>query len=173
MVYKVRTPYLICMSRLNQCYQATGIPHILKNRNHGGDSVKAFLEVSASKENLDQVIGFISECLEAAQCPFKQKMQLEVAAEEIFVNIASYAYDSATGRAEIEFSCEDDAVSITFADRGAAFDPLGKEDPDISLSAEERKIGGLGIFMVKKTMDNVTYRRENDRNILTIIKKIK
>ncbi len=103
----------------------------------------------------------------------KQQMQIEVAVEEIFINIANYAYAPLTGSAEIDFLCENGVAEITFIDNGVSYDPLAKADPDITLSARERPIGGLEILMVKKTMDDVLYRSENDCNILTIRKYIK
>ena len=130
------------------------------------------LTVGAKVENLDKVLDFIGQKLEAADCPVKTQTQISVAAEEIYVNIASYAYQPDTGDAVIRVSVEDGTAVIEFRDRGVAFDPLAKDDPDVTLSAEERQIGGLGIFMVKKTMDEVLYRREDGENILTIKKKL-
>ncbi|WP_029231660.1 ATP-binding protein [Butyrivibrio sp. VCB2006] len=132
---------------------------------------KLFLE--ATKENLLQVNAFIEENLEKIGCPMKAMMQINVAVEEIYINIASYAYGDKTGNAEIIFDkVEEGTVSITFIDSGVPYDPLAKDDPDITLSAEERGIGGLGIFMVKKSMDDVQYKYEDGKNILTLIKKI-
>ena len=104
----------------------------------------------------------------------KVQMQIDVAVEEIFVNIASYAYEGKDGQAEIrfDFRAEDSTAVITFIDQGAPFDPLAKEDPDTGLSAEERQIGGLGIFIVKKSMDKVLYKYEDGCNILTLEKVI-
>lgn len=135
--------------------------------------MKAYLELSALSENLDYVISFVTEQLENADCAVKQQMQICVAVEEVFINIANYAYAPVTGNVMIEMSCENNTAEITFTDKGVPYDPLAKEDPDISLPAEERPIGGLGILMVKKTMDKVTYRRENGCNILNIQKSIK
>ena len=98
--------------------------------------------------------------------------QILIAAEEIFVNIASYAYGQETGSAEIRMTVEDGCAGIEFRDSGTPFDPLAKADPDVTLPAEERQIGGLGIFMVKKSMDDVQYRYEGGENILTIRKKL-
>ena len=134
--------------------------------------MKARLEVPALKENLSQVISFVGEHLEEIGCGMKLQMQLETAVEEIFINIASYAYPEKQGTAVIELSCENGTAQITFTDQGIPFDPLARTDPDTTLPAEERPIGGLGILMVKKMMDKVTYRRENGCNILSIQKKI-
>ena len=133
----------------------------------------ARLTIDAKTENLEKVLGFTEEQLTKADCPVKQLTQIGVAVEEIFVNIAMYAYGDKTGKADIFIDIGENPreAVITFRDKGMAFNPLAKEDPDVSQSAEERQIGGLGIYIVKKTMDQVEYRRENDENILTIWKK--
>lgn len=130
------------------------------------------LILEAKTDNLDKVITFLEEQLESMGCSMKLQMQLDVAVEEIFVNIASYAYGSGTGDALIRINHETDPerVVITFIDEGVPYDPLKKEDPDVSLSAEEREIGGLGIFMVKKTMDDMSYEWLDGKNILTLTK---
>ena len=131
------------------------------------------LTVEATKENLIAVNEFVETNLEKIDCPMKAMMQINVAVEEIYINIASYAYGDASGQAEILLDTDTPGqVSIVFMDSGTPYDPLAKEDPDITLSAEERGIGGLGIFMVKKSMDDVEYRYEDGKNILTLIKKI-
>ena len=130
------------------------------------------LVIEAKTENLDRVIGFVDEQLEAADCPVKTQMQIDVAVEEIFVNIASYAYVPNTGNATLRVDVHDDpaAVTLIFSDSGIPFDPLAKEDPDVTLSIQERPIGGLGIFMVKKSMDDVSYEYKDGHNVLTIKK---
>ena len=99
---------------------------------------------------------------------------IDIAAEELFVNIASYAYAPATGNAVIRVAMHEDppSVEITFIDSGMRYDPLAKPDPDTTLTAGQRRIGGLGIFMVKKTMDSVRYEYKNGKNILTIKKNL-
>ena len=133
------------------------------------------LNTSAEVENLPEVLSFLEAHLEAADCSMKAQMQITVAAEEIFVNIASYAYAPGTGTATVrlEISGAPKAAVITFLDSGTPFDPLAKEDPDVTLSAEERDIGGLGIYMTKKTMDEVRYEYKDGQNILTLIKTIR
>ena len=128
----------------------------------------------AAVDQLDEVLAFVTDQLDLLDCPPKHRIQIEVAVEELFVNIASYAYRPGTGTADVTVEAFDNpkAVEITFRDSGVPYDPLAKQDPDISLSADDRQIGGLGIFMVKKTMDEVSYRRENGENILTIRKKL-
>ena len=130
------------------------------------------LEISALNENTTQVLAFVDEQLEAVGCPMKIQMQIDLAMEEIFVNIANYAYDPDVGPATVRVSISEkpQIVDITFIDHGVPYDPLAKEDPDITLSAEEREIGGLGIFMVKKSMDDVKYEYRDGHNILTLKK---
>ena len=132
------------------------------------------LTIDATVDNLHRVQAFIDEDLDAAGCPAAAHMQLEVAVEEIFVNIASYAYEGQTGKARIIITREEDParVMISFCDSGKPFDPLAKPDPDVTLPAEERQIGGLGIFMVKKSMDDMSYEYSNGENILTITKSL-
>ena len=104
----------------------------------------------------------------------KAKVQLRVAVEELFVNIAHYAYVPGTGQVNIIVREErhPDALRVTLIDSGIPYNPLAKPDPDVSLSAEERKIGGLGIYMVKKSMDGMEYERTDGKNILTVRKFI-
>jgi sigma-B regulation protein RsbU (phosphoserine phosphatase) len=128
----------------------------------------------AKTEALSDVLGFVEENLEQRKCSKKKKTSICVAIEEVFVNIAHYAYGGAEGQVSLRIAFEEDSRVITFriADQGVPFDPLKRKDPDISLSAEEREIGGLGIFLTKKTMDSVTYAYENGENVLTMSKKI-
>lgn len=130
------------------------------------------INIEAKAENLEKVLGFADRILEEQECPKKEQMQLNIAIEEIFVNIASYAYPSGEGMAKIQIQItrEPFMVTITFTDQGIPYDPLKKDDPDITLSAEERGIGGLGIYMVKKSMDDMHYEYSDGRNILTIQK---
>ncbi len=130
-------------------------------------------EVIAKVENLPEVSAFIEEKLEEAGCSMKVQMQIDVAVEEIFVNIASYAYEGKEGTAEVFFDIDsENRAVITFVDGGVPYDPLKKDDPDVTLSADERQIGGLGIFMVKKTMDDMIYEYKDGKNCLTLIKKL-
>ena len=132
------------------------------------------LIIEASTENWDTVREFVEEQLQAYDCPMGTMIQVEIAVEEVFVNIASYAYNPEVGPATIRCDVTEDplSVTLTFLDNGIPYDPLAKEDPDITLSAEERQIGGLGIFMVKQSMDDVKYEYKNGQNILTIKKNI-
>ena len=125
-------------------------------------------------ENLGTILDVIEEKLDQMECPMKVHTQIAIAVEEIFVNIAHYAYKPETGPATVRVEVEQDppAISITFIDHGVPYDPLAKEDPDITLSAEDRDIGGLGIFMVKKSMDSIEYEYKDGQNILHIRKLI-
>ncbi len=140
--------------------------------NAGGDPNE--LELEATTENLQTVIDFVDARLASVECPLKSKMQLDLAVEEIFVNIANYAYAPGRGKARVRVEVSGDpvTVAITFIDRGVPYDPLKKVDPDVTLSAEERDIGGLGIFMTKKVMDDISYEYKNGQNILTLKKMI-
>ena len=128
----------------------------------------------AKTEALLDVLAFVEQTLEKHECPMKIQTAICVAIEEVFVNVARYAYGDGEGDVTLDIGFEEETRNITFrmADQGVAFDPLAKPDPDITLSAEEREIGGLGIFITKKTMDVITYAYENGENILTMVKKI-
>ena len=130
------------------------------------------INVDATVENLEVVQNFVSQELEEQGCSMKVMMQIEIAVEEIYVNIVHYAYNPEIGKATIRCEVTEDPmqVIIQFMDSGVPFDPLAKEDADITLSAEERQIGGLGIFMVKKSMDEVSYEYKEGKNVLTIRK---
>ena len=133
------------------------------------------LSVKADVNSLGEVQDFVDRILEEHECSMKAQMQIDIAVEELFVNIAHYAYPSGGGDAIIEVDTESvaDCVKITFEDTGVPYDPLKHEDPDVTLSAEDRDIGGLGIFMVKQSMDDISYEYTDNRNRLTIVKKIK
>ena len=132
------------------------------------------LELDAVTENLPEVQAFVDERLEAAECPPKAQMQIGVAVEEIFINIASYAYWPDKGKAKIRVEVSEAplSVTITFLDHGVPFDPLAKKDPDVHIPAAERGVGGLGVFMTKKLMDDVSYEYRDGQNILTLKKNL-
>ena len=104
----------------------------------------------------------------------KEQMQIDLAVEEVFVNIAKYAYAPDKGRAVVRVEVCDDPVQvkITFLDHGKPYDPLAKDDPDVTLPVEVRPVGGLGIFMVKQSMDDVKYEYKDGTNILTLVKSL-
>ena len=131
----------------------------------------------ATDENLEAVNDFIHEQIKPFSCQSQTLFQIDLAVEEIFVNISHYAYSPDKGTVQIDCSVEKTAdapakLTVSFTDRGKAFNPLAKPDPDITLSVEEREIGGLGIFLTKKYMDSVLYERKDNQNILTLTKII-
>lgn len=129
---------------------------------------------SAKIDTLPEVLGFVERTIELYDCPIRVQTAICVAIEEVFVNIAYYAYGDGDGNMELGISFDEKSHAIIFriTDNGIPFDPLKKPDPNITLSAEEREIGGLGILIAKKTMDEINYAYENNKNILTMIKKI-
>ena len=140
----------------------------------GKKSVMNEMRLTATCESLDEVNAFVEGKLEQYECSPRTTMQLMVALEELYVNIASYAYAPGNGEAvvRVELDKENDMVRLVLIDWGVPFNPLDREDPDVTLSAEERRIGGLGIYMVKKSMDLFTYERRDGMNIVTIGRKL-
>ena len=132
------------------------------------------LKVPAERGRLDDVQAFIDQNLAGVEYSLEAQIQLQIAVEELFVNIASYAYAPGHGDAVIGCQVEKNPPSITvqLRDWGKPFDPLAKKDADVTLSAEDRDIGGLGIYMVKNSMDAVDYKREDGQNVLTIRKNL-
>ena len=132
------------------------------------------LTISATVENIETVTDFVNEQLENYNCPMKAQMQIDIAIDELFGNIAHYAYNPEIGQATVRVEVVEDPLSvvITFIDNGVPYDPLKRADPDTTLSADERDIGGLGIYMVKKSMDEITYEYKDGQNILKIKKAL-
>jgi sigma-B regulation protein RsbU (phosphoserine phosphatase) len=132
------------------------------------------MTVKATTDELDAVTDFVEEKLVPYECPMRTMLQLRLAIEEIFVNIASYAYSPEIGEAEVRCEILNDPlrVVIQFLDSGQPFDPLAREDADTSEEALMSREGGLGILLVKNTMDDVQYTYENGKNILTIQKTL-
>ncbi len=128
--------------------------------------------VAAAIENISSVTGFVDDFLDTQECSRKAKMQINIAIDEIFSNISYYAYQNETGQVTMKVEMQENpkAVCITFIDCGIPYNPLEKEDPDITLSIEEREIGGLGIYMVKKNMDEMEYEYSEGKNILVLKK---
>ena len=128
----------------------------------------------AKVDALSDVLGFVDQMLESYECSMKFQTAICVAMEEVFVNVANYAYGDGEGDVSLAIGFDEETREVTFrmTDKGTPFDPLQNPDPDITLSAEDREIGGLGIFITKKTMDSITYSYENGKNILTMVKKI-
>lgn len=130
------------------------------------------ITLDAVVENIPVVTEFVDRELEKAGCSFRAKTQIDIAIDELFGNIAHYAYRSGIGQATVRLELEEGMATLIFLDRGDPYNPLNNEDPDVTLSAQERKIGGLGIFMVKKTMDEMMYEYADGWNMLTIRKRI-
>lgn len=132
------------------------------------------LTVEATVESIPVITEFVDEQLEQFGCPMKAQAQIDIAIDELFSNIVHYAYHPGTGPAtvRVEVVKKPLSVIITFIDQGVPYDPLAKEDPDVTLSAEERNIGGLGIYIVKKNMNEITYEYKDGKNILKIRKEI-
>ena len=132
------------------------------------------ITLKAEIGNIPQVIAFIEEQLEKVACPLRAQMQIDVAVDELFSNIVRYAYSPGEGPATVRVDAEEEPrrVVITFIDHGKPYNPLTTAAPDMTLAAKQRHIGGLGVFMVKKTMDDVAYEYRDGMNILTIRKKV-
>ncbi len=132
------------------------------------------LTVDATVENITQVTAFVDEQLEELGCPVKAQMQIDIAIDELFGNIAHYAYHPKVGAATVRVEVVNEPLSVvvSFIDHGVPYDPLAREDPNVGLALEEREIGGLGIYMVKKSMDEITYEYREGQNILRIRKEI-
>ena len=132
------------------------------------------LTIEATIDNIPAVTEFVDRKLEELDCPMKIQAQIDVAIDELFSNIAKYAYNPDTGPATVRVEVENDpmAVIITFIDHGMPYDPLSNKDPDVNIGLEDRMIGGLGIFLVKKTMDDISYEYKDGQNILKIRKNI-
>lgn len=132
------------------------------------------LDIPAVITNLPEVLAFIGKHLDEVGCSTSDRYKIEVAAEEVFTNISSYAYNPEVGSASVRVEILNDpiTVEISFIDNGVKYDPLARPDPNTSLSAKERKRGGLGIFMTKKFMDDVNYEYKDGQNILTLTKNV-
>ena len=132
----------------------------------------AEITVAADLDSLNDVLAFVDGEMERAGCSMKLMTQVNMAVEEIFVNIARYAYHPEAGEASVRCEAGGDPFQIVvgFADRGRPFNPLDREDPDVTLDAEARQLGGLGILMAKKLMDEIQYEYRDGKNILTLRK---
>lgn len=132
------------------------------------------LTVDATVESIPVITEFVDEQLAKYNCPVKAQAQIDIAIDELFSNIVHYAYHPGTGPATVRVEVVEKPLSvvITFIDQGVPYDPLAKADPNVNLSAEEREAGGLGIYIVKKNMNEITYEYKDGRNILRIRKEI-
>ena len=137
---------------------------------------KRILTVPAKDDSFLEVQAFAEDTMAEYGCPVKIRTKMMICIEEMVVNVFHYAYpkdqDAENAMLTVEMWTENGILGITLIDSGIPYNPLEKEDPDITLSAEERQIGGLGIFMVKKKMDKVDYRYEDGKNIFTMSKKM-
>ncbi len=130
------------------------------------------LVLPADKAAIPQATAWIDAELEKLDCPIKTQMQIDLAVDEVLANIAMYAYPEGSGTVMMRFCCTDRTAEIAFIDSGIPYNPLENPEPDVTLPAEKRKIGGLGIFLVRKMADEVLYRREDGKNVLTVRKRI-
>ena len=132
------------------------------------------ITVDATIDNVQTITDFVDERLEEMNCPVKAQMQIDIVIDELCSNVARYAYSDKTGKVTVSVDTVDKPMKVwlTFIDEGIPYNPLAKEDPDITLSAEERKLGGLGIYMVKKMMDEFRYEYKDGKNIVTVCKVI-
>ena len=130
------------------------------------------LKIPAELKRMDEVLDFVGGVLDAHGCTPQARTQLRMAMEELYVNVAHYAYPSGDGWAEIRGAVENGVATFRLIDGGTPFDPLAKPDPDVLLSGEERAIGGLGIYMVKNMVDDAEYVYRNGCNQLTLRKKL-
>lgn len=132
------------------------------------------ITVDATIDNVQTITDFVDERLEEMNCPVKAQMQIDIVIDELCSNVARYAYSDRTGKVTVSVDTVDKPMKVwlTFTDEGVPYNPLAKEDPDITLSAEERKLGGLGIYMVKKMMDEFRYEYKDGKNIVTVCKII-
>ena len=132
------------------------------------------ITMKAVIESIPAVTDFVDAQLEAIDCPMKAQMQINVAIDEIFSNISHYAYPGGEGEATVRFEYDPQAkeAKVCFRDHGVPYNSLNKSDPDVTLPAVERAVGGLGIFLVKKLMDRITYEYTDGMNVLCIIKKV-
>jgi len=132
------------------------------------------LTLPATVENIETITDFVNEYLDEMGCSMKVQMQIAVVIDEVFSNIAHYAYLSSVGDVTVNVDLDEEShkIMLSFADHGVKYNPLAKDDPDITLSAEDREIGGMGIFMVKKLMDEIAYEYREGQNVLKMWKKL-
>lgn len=132
------------------------------------------LTMSADRKNIPAVIEFVNQELDALGCSLKAEAQIDIAIDEIYSNIVKYGYEEEGGEVTVSIDTSEEplAMTLSFRDEGKPFNPLERRDPDVTLSAKDRKIGGLGIFMVKKSMDDIRYEYRDGKNILTIRKTL-
>ena len=130
------------------------------------------ITVPAAPDSVETVTAFVNEQLDAIHCPLPVRTQVDIAVDEVFSNIVRYAYGPEKGSATVRTDVTDEPLSmtITFIDRGKPYNPLTTAAPDTTLPARQRRIGGLGVFILKNTMDDIAYEYRDGMNILTIRK---
>ncbi len=128
----------------------------------------AHIKLQARMENLEKTRTFVSQCARAQHFSVARVSEIELALEEAFANICNYAYAGQPGEIEVHCSAEDGGMVIEIVDSGISFDITIVDDPDVTADLSEREPGGLGIFLIRKLIDNVVYRREGDKNILRL-----
>ena len=136
--------------------------------------MKKELELDATLENWDNVKKFVKEMLEETHCKRDDERTLQMAIEEIYINIVNYAYAPNVGKVNIVGIFENDEYSIIlqFIDEGKPFNPLEMDDPDFSIATEDREVGGFGIFIVREMVDDISYEYKDGKNILTVKKNL-
>lgn len=135
----------------------------------------AEITVRAAPEQIDAVMDFVNRQLEALGCPEEARVDLDVAVDELLSNIIRYAYGPGTGTVTVRVETREEPMTVilTFVDRGVPFDPLAEERPDTtSLPSRERPMGGLGLYLVRSLVDEITYARRDGQNVLTVHKEI-
>lgn len=138
------------------------------------EKIKNQITILAIKKETEKAIDTIAELLFLNKVDYSIINKVSIALEEVLINIVSYAYED-TGNIDIIYELTTDPkkeLSVTIIDEGKEFDPLKKEDPNITDLYEKRKIGGLGIFMTKQIMDEVSYLRKDNKNILHLRKNL-
>ncbi len=132
------------------------------------------ITIPAEIGHIAEAVDFVNGYLEALDCGLRAQTQIDVAMDEILSNVAHYAYPDGKGEVTVRFECDpaERVAELTFLDRGIPYNPLQTAEPDVTLPAEQRMVGGLGIFLVKKTMDAMAYEYRDGMNILTVRKAL-
>ena len=146
-----------------------------KLRKHNKVASPITIALDAVPENFAAVQDWIRDRLASVPCSMRTLLELDMIVEEVFINIANYAYGSQIGKAWVDLSMDDSnkCLTMTFRDKGIPYDPLKKETPDLTSPADKRAIGGLGIFLVHEYSDSLSYEYKNGENQLTIRKELR
>ena len=132
------------------------------------------ITLTAVPENFAAAQEHVRSFLDSASCSMRTLFELDMVVEEVFINVASYAYPDSTGMVSLDLTLDEEQnfLCLTFRDSGIPYDPLRKQSPDVTAPAEKRPIGGLGIFLVQKYSDSLSYEYADGENRLTIGKKL-